>query len=70
MASKRPRIIAADLERQGAKVRTTRNDGYFVAFPDGSSLTFHQSESDPRSEKNTRARVLRAGFTWPFDPKR
>jgi len=67
-SSKRNRIIITDLEKQGARVRETKA-GYMVFFPDGSSLTIHGSESDKRAEKNTRARVLRAGLTWVFDGK-
>lgn len=69
-AYKRNKIIITDLEKQGAVVRPLGgNVGYFVKFPDGSSLSVHHSESDPRAERNTRARVLRAGLTWVFDGK-
>lgn len=67
-ASKRNRIIITDLEKQGARVRETKA-GYIIFFPDGSSMSLHGSESDHRAEKNTRARVLRAGLTWVFDKK-
>lgn len=67
-STKRNRIIIADLEKQGARVRETKA-GFIVFFADGSSMSLHGSESDHRAEKNTRARVLRAGLTWVFDRK-
>lgn len=66
--SKRNRIIITDLEKQGARVKETKA-GYIIFFPDSSSMSLHGSESDHRAEKNTRARVLRAGLTWVFDKK-
>jgi hypothetical protein len=69
MASKRMRVVLSSLEEQGCTVQDTRN-GWMVKFPDGSgSMTLHRTESDWRSEKNTRSRVLRAGLIWPFDKK-
>jgi hypothetical protein len=68
MISKRTRIIVASLEEQGAKViELSHKKGHMVRFKDGSSLTMHNTESDPRAEANTRSRVLRAGLKWPFD---
>ncbi len=64
--SKRLRIILVNLERQGCVVER-RKQGWFVKFPNGESTTIHLTESDHRAEKNTRARVLRAGLSWPFD---
>lgn len=70
MASmKRSKIVLSSLEKQGARLKQT-NKGWFVMFPDGSTLTMHLTESDSRAESNTRSRVLRAGFTWPFDGDR
>jgi 5-enolpyruvylshikimate-3-phosphate synthase len=66
--SKILRIVIADMEKQGAKVKETKM-GFMVRFPDGSSMTVHKTESDHRALKNTRARVLRAGLTWPLDGK-
>ena len=65
---KRTRVILASLEEQGATVKPTTN-GWIVFFQDEakSSMVVHGTESDPRAERNTRARVLRAGLTWPFD---
>lgn len=65
---KRTRVILASLEAQGASVKRTTK-GWIVFFPDEakSSMVVHGTESDPRAEANTRARVLRAGLTWPFD---
>lgn len=67
-APKRTRIILASLEAQGARVKATTK-GWMVHFPDAdhSSMVIHKTESDPRAEANTRARVLRAGLSWPFD---
>jgi 5-enolpyruvylshikimate-3-phosphate synthase len=67
-ASKVLRIVITGLEKQGAKVKETKK-GFMVMFPDGSSLTVHNTESDHRALANTRGRVLRAGFTWPLDGK-
>lgn len=65
--SKRVRAILASLESQGATVER-RTRGWFVKFPNGDTTTIHPSDSDHRAEKNTRARVKRAGLRWPFDP--
>ena len=67
-APKRTRVILASLEEQGAVVKETTK-GWMVRFPDEarSSMVIHGTESDPRAESNTRARVLRAGLKWPFD---
>jgi hypothetical protein len=66
---KRIKALLASLERQGCGVER-RTRGWFIKLPDGSSLVIHLTESDHRSEKNTRARVLRAGLDWPFDGRR
>jgi hypothetical protein len=66
-SSKRNRILITSLEKQGCIVRITKTGGWFVQFPNGSSMPVHNTDSDHRAEKNTRARVLRAGLTWPFD---
>lgn len=65
---KRTKIILASLADQGAIITPT-SKGWMVRLPDAgkSSLTIHKTESDPRSEANTRARVRRAGLKWPFD---
>lgn len=65
-APKRTRIILASLENQGARIKPTTK-GWMIRFADGSSTVVHKTESDPRAEANTRARVLRAGLSWPFD---
>jgi hypothetical protein len=67
-APKRIKIILASLTAQGARVKETTK-GWIVFFPDEAktSMTMHKSESDHRAEANNRARVLRAGLTWPFD---
>ena len=64
--SKRTRAVLASLEIQGCKVKETRQ-GWMIHFPNGESMTIHGTESDHRAEKNTRARVIRAGLRWPFD---
>lgn len=70
MASRRVAVIVTALEKQGATARPTKAaGGWFIKFPNGDTVTIHGSESDARAEKNTRARVLRAGLTWPFDKK-
>ena len=68
MVSKRLRIIINSLEDQGCVVRETKS-GWLVRPPakDAEQFAIHGTESDHRAEKNTRARVLRAGLTWPFD---
>ena len=67
--SKRLKIILTSLESQGCTVIPTKK-GWQVRFPDGeNSIQLHTSESDHRAEKNTRARVIRAGLLWPFDSK-
>lgn len=66
---KRVRVIVVALERQGCAVER-KTKGWFIKFPNGDSTIIHLSESDHRAEKNTRARVLRAGLEWPFDGKR
>lgn len=63
---KRLRAILAALEGQGCGVER-KDKGWFVKFPNGTSMMVHLTESDHRAEKNTRARVLRAGLEWPFD---
>lgn len=63
---KRLKIILVSLERQGCGVER-KNKGWFIKFPNGDSTMIHTSDSDHRAEKNTRARVLRAGLQWPFD---
>lgn len=65
-SSKRMRIVLLSLENQGCEVTPT-NKGWFVKFPNGDSMTLHRTDSDHRAEKNTRARVRRAGLEWPFD---
>jgi hypothetical protein len=69
MSSKRMRVVLSSLEEQGCNVQPTRS-GWMIRFPDGvESMTLHRTESDWRSEKNTRSRVIRAGLIWPFDKK-
>lgn len=63
---KRIRALLASLEGQGCGVER-KTKGWFIKFPDGSSMIVHLTDSDHRAEKNTRARVLRAGLYWPFD---
>lgn len=67
-SSKRNKVIIASLSSQGARVKETTK-GWMVFFNDAdkSSMVIHKTESDPRAEKNTRARVLAAGLKWPFD---
>ena len=68
---KRTRVILASLENQGARIKQTTK-GWIVFFNDEarSSMVVHKTESDPRAEANTRARVLAAGLRWPFDGER
>lgn len=64
---KRTKIILASLEEQGARICESKK-GWLIFFPDGvSSMTMHKTNSDHRAETNMRARVKRAGLTWPFD---
>lgn len=58
--------VIASLEKQGCRIRQTRG-GVFVYCPDGKhTIGFHTSKhSDPRTMKNIRAAVLRAGLEWP-----
>lgn len=65
-AERRIRAIMASLDGQGCVVQEKQR-GWFVKFPNGDTMTVHKTESDHRAEKNTRARVLRAGLKWPFD---
>lgn len=68
MASlKRHKIILSSLESQGCRIKETTK-GWLIFFPDGeSTMGLHKTDSDHRAEANNRARVLRAGLTWPFD---
>lgn len=71
-SNKRQRALIASLVNQGCTIKELRGSagGFMVLFPNGESMTVHGSEGDHRAEKNTRARVLRAGLSWPFDPKK
>lgn len=63
---KRKKIILASLEAQACRTKRTTK-GYMIYFPNGDMATMHLTDSDYRAEKNMRARVLRAGLSWPFD---
>lgn len=58
--------IVDDLLAQGATAKRTKN-GWLIFLPDGSSMGLHLTESDHRADKNSRARVRRAGLEWPPD---
>lgn len=60
--------IFADLERQGATVVATRS-GWMIRPLTGPGIAIHKTESDRRALQNTRARIRRAGLTWPLDRK-
>jgi hypothetical protein len=59
--------LLTHIEPQGVKVTPVKN-GYMLRLPDGGSTTVHLSVSDHRGPANLRARLKRAGVTWPTDP--
>lgn len=63
---KRMKIVLASLSTQGCIIER-KSKGWLVKFPDGGSMTVHNTNSDHRAELNIRSRVLRAGLAWPFD---
>jgi hypothetical protein len=63
--------LALSLEAQGGRVRSTKA-GYIALNPSTRmSLSWHSSPTSDgsRGVKNLRADVVRAGFSWPFDPQ-
>lgn len=68
MASKNAdiRTILNGLEAQGARIVDTKA-GYMIMCPSGDKVTMHKTPSDFRAMRNTRARIKRAGLTWPLD---
>lgn len=60
-----PKCLRAELENQGFAIRETKK-GFFAIAPDSSKgmVLIHNTESDRRAEKNTLARLRRAGFVW------
>lgn len=69
LSSKELTDVLGSLRTQGAELVRTKN-GYFIRFPDGTSTTFHLTNSDTRSTHNMRASVRRAGLSWPFDARK
>lgn len=60
--------LAAELEKQGARVKQTRS-GYMVFTPLG-TIAWHKSGSGSfNAEHNIRADVQRVGLVWPFKKK-
>ncbi|HEY9503419.1 MAG TPA: hypothetical protein VIR01_17415, partial [Pyrinomonadaceae bacterium] len=69
LSSKELTDVFSSLRAQGADLERTKN-GYLIRFPDGTSTTFHLTNSDTRSTRNMRASVRRAGLSWPFDARK
>jgi len=59
--------LLTHVESQGVTVTPVKK-GYLLRLPDGGSTTVHLSVSDARGPANLRARLKRAGVTWPSDP--
>lgn len=67
LSQKELRALLTHLEKQGARVKET-SDGFQILPPDGGQIIhFHVSTSDKRAANNMRARVKKAGMTWPGD---
>ncbi len=58
-------LLVQDLASQDCTVKRTKK-GWFIGFPDGSSMALHTTDSDHRALKNTRARIRRAGLDSKF----
>lgn len=70
MSNKREVIaLVKHLESEGARAEWRRGNKYQLVLKDGSTTTLHTTLSDPRSWKNARAFVIRAGHSWPGDKR-
>ena len=65
LSKKDLRVVLASLESQGCKLKDCTK-GTMVYLPNGEAMTIHRTNSDHRSVLNQRARVLRAGLSWPL----
>lgn len=56
--------FAQYLEDAGCRIRRTQ-DGWHILFPNGKGTSMHKTPSDPRSFRNLRSQIRRAGIEWP-----
>jgi hypothetical protein len=56
--------LAEALSEQGARVRRIKAGGFLV-MTDLGNVTWHETPSDFRAARNTRAAVERIGLEWP-----
>ena len=54
------------IEPQGVKISPVKN-GVMLRLPDGGTQVVHFSVSDHRGPQKLRARLKRAGVSWPTD---
>lgn len=58
--------LARLLEKQGCRVKQTKN-GYMIYAPSGGVIIYHvHASNSPRAMKNIKADVERQGLQWPL----
>lgn len=66
MSKKETARLLDHIEPQGVKI-TRVSKGFLLRLPDGGTTTVHLTNSDHRADDNLRARLKRAGISWPTD---
>ncbi len=66
LSKKETARLLTHVEAQGVQVTDVKN-GVMLRLPNGESTVVHYSVSDHRGPANLRARLKRAGVTWPTD---
>jgi hypothetical protein len=66
MPMKEISALVGHLEPQGVTTTRTKK-GLMLRLPDGTSTMLHFTGSDVRERDNVRARIHRAGLSWPGD---